>query len=74
VNGLRRVAGFLALLAFVRLLVLVGPLLAALAIVWPKEEDRRPVLVSFSLIVLVFYTLKRASSPRISSAPLSLTH
>jgi len=72
-NDLRRIAGFLALLAFVWLLVLFGPLLVALAIAWPKGEGRHPVLVLFGLIALVFYALTRLSTPRASCNPFPLT-
>jgi thiol:disulfide interchange protein len=71
-NDLRRIAGFVALLAFVWLLVLFGPLLVALAIAWPKREGQHPLLVLFGLIALLFYTLKRLSTSR-TSPPLPLT-
>ena len=60
----RQVAALLLALAVVWLLVVLGPLLVALAIAWPKREGRHPLLWLLALVAFVLYGVQRMAAPR----------
>ena len=69
----RQVIALLLTLALVWVLVVLGPLLVAFAIAWPKREGRHPLLWLLALVALTFYGLKRLAGSAAAGRELPLS-